>query len=439
LNNVCSTITSRLIIIVNDNGYSIQKNVGGVHNHLKNLSEAFAKDPQSPILQNNLFTSLGLKYLYEPNGNDINSCIKSLSKAKNLSDKSPVVLHIKTTKGNSIEYMESNPHMWHFSATGFNLIDGKKEIPADNITNYSKIGHKIIAKKLDDNPKSMIVVPGNPILGYDFQTKYPDQYIDVSIAEAHAVSFSSGVAKGFQLLKTKARVYCIIEDYFVQRAYSQLLSDLAINNNPVTIILQGAGLNPLDAAHGGQFDIPLISHIPNIVYLSPTTAYEYSQMIDWAETYNGPVLIRISRGISEFNDRITPNLELGKWEVVKQGTDVAIIGLGILFDLANNVAKQLNDSKVSTTLINPRFINQLDYELLDKLKKTHRVIVTLESGVLSHGFGKEISAYLCNDDIKVLNFGGKTEFTDWEPLDKLFKDNGITVDNIVKSVLSLKS
>jgi 1-deoxy-D-xylulose-5-phosphate synthase len=458
LNNVVSTLalcgrdSANFIIIVNDNEYSISKNVGGLHAHLGELRESNGK------CENNIFKSLGLDYIYESEGNDIVAVLKALGCAKECDN--PVVLHLHTQKGSGVSYAVEDTPRWHFSPTGFDKETGEamptsnrhcvkqlvatrqstpnSETPTPPI-NYAAVGNRVIGAKLDKNPNSRIVMPGNPILGRNFAAEHPNQYIDVSIAEAHAISFASGLGRGYQVSGAQGRIYVVLEGCFMQRAYSQMLTDLFLNGSPVTVVIQGTGIQETDAVHAGQFDISLLQHIPGIVYLAPSSPFEYAQMLEWADDYSGPVLIRVSRGVScipSASDRETPPFVLGESEIITTGqnTQVALFGLGLLFDLAAAVAEDLEAQGIAVTLINPRSISHLDLDLLGELKKNHKIIVTLENGILKGGFGQNVSMHMLNSDVKVLNFGAENEFTDWEPIESQYKRYGLTVENIVEEV-----
>ena len=223
---------------------------------------------------------------------------------------------------------------------------------------------------------------------------------------------------------------------FIQRTYDQLSQDLALNNNPATILVFWGSISGADATHLTMFDIPLICNIPNIVYLAPTTKEEYLRMLDWSVVQNSyPVVIRvpcgevISTGIADATDYSI----LNKYKTEEQGSDVAILGLGNFFNLGKKVKKALADKLgINATLINPRFITGIDEELLASLKTNHRVVITLEDGILDGGFGEKIARFYGNSDMKVLNFGAKKEFPDRVPLEELYERYHLTPELIVE-------
>ena len=226
---------------------------------------------------------------------------------------------------------------------------------------------------------------------------------------------------------------------FIQRTYDQLSQDLALNNNPATILVFWAGISPADATHTGGFDIPLISNIPNIVYLAPSTKEEYVRMLDWATSQNNhPVAIRVP--FAEFVTTGVPDTtdygDLNKFQVVEQGSEVALIGVGDCMGLMRSVKEKLKARGVNATLINPKFVSGLDAQTLDSLKGTHRLVVTAENGVLDGGFGEKIARYYGADAMKTLCFGAKKEFTDRVPMDELLARYRLTPELMTADILN---
>ena len=258
------------------------------------------------------------------------------------------------------------------------------------------------------------------------------QYTDVGIAEEHAVAYCSALAKA------GAKPILAIMTSFVQRTYDQLSQDLCLNNSPMTMLIYWGGLSNGDATHLGSFDIPLISNIPNIVYLAPTNKEEYIAMLEYSYSQNErPVAIRVpnvplvSTGVEDKTDYSI----LNKFKVEEIGSKVAILGLGNFFGLAKDVKQELKEKlNINATLINPRFMTGVDEELLESLKNEHNIVITLEDGVLDGGFGEKITRFYGNSCMKVLNFGGKKEFTDRVPLEELYKRYHLTKEQITEDV-----
>ncbi|MDR0664890.1 MAG: 1-deoxy-D-xylulose-5-phosphate synthase, partial [Helicobacteraceae bacterium] len=435
LNNAAvqfSSVKSRFIVIVNDNEYSIALGAGGLHNHLRALRESKGR------LNNNIFKALGYSYIYLENGNNVESCIDAIKRAKAIDN--PVVAHVHTIKGYGCNYIAKDPPKWHCVFTPFNAKSGEALIDKTEAgVNYAKVGAEHIDKMMEKYQEIVVIVAGNPILGKNFATRHPSRYIDVSIAEANAVSFASGIAK------YGAKPFVFIEGAFIQRAYSQLLIDLALNKNPAVIVLHGSGIILQDSTHYGIFDIPLISHIPNLVCISPTCETEYKTMLDWAYKQQFPIVIRLSRDDNDFRDgsgvMIAP-IELNRYEIIQYGKDVAIIGLGIFSAIAKDASDILEDYGIRATLINPRFYSELDIETLTKIAKEHYLVVTIENGIREGGWGERVAAFYAryeahNHAPLVLNLGANKEFVDWIPFAELLKRYELTPKQIAEKILAI--
>ena len=258
------------------------------------------------------------------------------------------------------------------------------------------------------------------------------QYVDVGIAEEHAVAFASAAAS------QGAKPILQVLSSFIQRTYDQLSQDLCLNNSPATILISWGAISGADATHLQVFDIPMMSNIPNLVYLAPTNKEEYLAMLDWSvEQTSHPVAIRVPFGevVSTGVEDKTNYSLLNKFKMAEQGSEVAIIGLGNFFGLGQRVKESLKSSLgIDATLINPCYITGLDEEMLEGLKQNHKVVITLEDGVLDGGFGEKITRFYGNSDIKVLNFGAKKEFTDRVPLDGLYERYHLREDLIVEDI-----
>ena len=275
--------------------------------------------------------------------------------------------------------------------------------------------------------------PGASGLTPAIREKLGKHYVDVGIAEQQAVAFASGIAKN------GAKPVLEVLSSFIQRAYDQLSQDLALNNTPATILIYWGTISCNDATHLGIFDIPLISNIPNIVYLAPTNKEEYLAMLDWSVNKNKDysVAIRVpyvelkSVGIKDNTDYS----KLNKFKIIDEGKDVAIIAVGNFFELGENVKKELKKHDINATLINPKFISGLDKKMLEDLKKNHKIVITLEDGIIEGGFGQKIASYYGNSNIKVLNYGAEKEFADRINLDELYNKYHLTKELITKDIL----
>lgn len=396
---------SNFIVIVNDNDQSIAENHGGLYDNLKLLRDTDGK------AECNFFKSLGFDYYIVKEGNNIENLIETFKKVKDTDH--PVVVHICTLKGHGCKVAEENKEAFHWILPG--TLDNNTESGTPSET-YTSITKDYIINKIKTDSDFIVVNAGTPgVFGFDkaFRDEAGKQYSDVGIAEEHAVAYSSALAK------SGAKPVLAIMSSFVQRTYDQMSQDLCLNNSPITMLVYWGGISGADATHLCTFDIPLISNIPNMVYLAPTTKEEHLAMLSWAvEQKDYPVAIRVpmtslvSTGIE---DR-TNYSELNKFKVTKQGKEIAIIGAGNFFNLANEVSEELGGN---VTVINPRFLSGLDTELLENLKQDHKLVITLEDGELDGGFGEKIARFYGNSDMKVLCYGAKKEFTDRVPMDEL--------------------
>ena len=266
----------------------------------------------------------------------------------------------------------------------------------------------------------------------EFRKKLGKNYVDVGIAEEHAVAFASGLAKG------GAKPMLAVMSSFIQRTYDQLSQDLALNNTPATLLIFWGGITGMDATHLSKYDIPLICNIPNIVYLAPVNKEEYISMMDWANSQSEhSVVIRVpfTQVISTGEKDTTDYSKINKYQVVESGSEVAILGLGNFFHLGVKVKDALKANLgISATLINPHFISGVDEELMESLKANHKLVITLEDGAIEGGFGEKIASYFGNSDMKVLNFGARKEFTDRVPLEELYQRYHLTPELIVDDI-----
>lgn len=419
-----AVLGSNIIILVNDNDMSIAENHGGLYKNLQDLKESDGK------CDCNFFKTLGFDYYYVGEGNNIEKLIETFKKVKDTNH--PVIIHMHTLKGKGLPIAEENKEAFHWILPG--TLDKKDEAPSTT-EDYCSITTDYILKKAEKDPSIIAISPATPgAYGFtpEFRQKLGRQYLDVGIAEEHAIAAASAMAK------YGAKPILAILSSFVQRTYDQLSQDLCLNNSPATILVHWGAISNADATHLGSFDIPLISNIPNIIYLAPTCQEEYLKMLDWSVEQNDyPVAIRVPFGnlISTGEDDLTDYSKINKFKMVEKGSEVAILGLGNFFHLGKQIKEALKkDLNINATLINPKFITGIDEELLEELKANHKVVITLEDGILNGGFGEKIARFYGNSNMKVLNFGGYKEFTDRIPLEVLYQRYHLTTELIVQDI-----
>lgn len=423
LNNAAAS-NKNIIILVNDNDISIAENHGGLYKNLAQLRESEGK------LDNNFFKSLGFEYHFVKDGNNLESLIETFEKVKDTTR--PVVVHMHTIKGKGYEDAENNKESFHW-VMPFDLETKEPLFKGEYVKSYGNITEDFLIEKAKKDKSIVAITAATPgIVGVNrFRSELQDQYVDVGIAEEHAIALASGMAK------RGAKPVAAFLSSFIQRTYDQLSQDLAINNNPATIMVYWGGISGSDVTHLGLFDIPLISNIPNMVYLAPTTKEEHLAMVDWAiEQDKHPVAIRVpNMEVVSTGVGVEANFdELNKYVMVEEGKDVAIIGLGSFFHLGKKVQERLRNTGINATLINPRFITGVDEDLLNELKENHKVVITLEDGILDGGFGEKIARFYGNSQMRVLNFGATKEFTDSVELDVLYERYHLTEELIVEDI-----
>lgn len=421
--NNAAELNSNIIIIVNDNDQSIAENHGGMYKGLKELRETNGQS------SNNFFKAMGLDYYYLEEGHDINELVTLFQNVKDTNH--PVVLHIHTIKGKGLQYAEENREKWHAGGP-FHVADGSPKHegwPADNTVRDSIMN--LIEKRKD----VVAITAGTPtVMGFtqEYRRKAGKQFVDVGIAEEHAVAMSSGVAKN-----GGTPIFGVFSP-FIQRTYDQLSSDVCLNNNPAVFLIFLASVYGMNSnTHLGISDIPMLSHIPNLVYLAPTSKEEYLAMLQYATTQKEhPVAIRMPIKMIESGKEDTTDYSiLNKFEVTQKGSGVAILALGNFYTLGEEItAKYKEVTGRAATLINPKFITGLDEELLESLKAEHKLVITLEDGIVEGGFGQTVASHYGPSEMKVKNYGIKKGFpTDYVP-EELLKENGISVEQIIEDI-----
>ena len=423
--NNAAVLDSNILIIVNDNEMSIAENHGGIYTNLRLLRET------NGAAECNMFKAWGFEYRYVADGNNQENMIKVLQELKDV--KKPTVLHIHTLKGKGYAPAEENKERWHWSLP-FNRKTG--EITVDlSSENYNDITYNFLYARHQQD-KNMVVIsagtPGAYGLNPERRASFGENYVDVGIAEEQAVAMASALAKG------GCRPVFMVYSSFLQRTYDQLSQDLALNNNPAVILVFNGGISGMDATHLGSFDIPLVANIPNIVYLAPTGKEEYLAMLNWGLKQNEhPVVIRVPLAVTKGGKAEENYSDLNRYQVVKEGSKVAILALGSFFELGESVVAKLKEQGVDATLINPRYITGIDEKLLNNLAKNHQVVATLENGELDGGFGEKIASFYGTSTVKVLNFGAKKEFTDRVPYSELMKRYHLTPEQIVADIMNV--
>lgn len=418
--NIAATLKSNLIILVNDNGMAIAEDHGGIYQNLRELRET------NGTSSHNLFKDFGLDYRYVDDGNDLETMLTTFKEIKDVDH--PIVLHVHTEKGHGYQPAITNKEAFHWHVP-FDLATGQTLHPNTKET-YTDVIHATLTDELAaKTPITAITaaVPGT----YDlkrFARQYPDRYFDVGIAEQESITFAAGQAQ------QGLRPIVFHSGTFLQRAYDQLSHDLGINKLPVTIMVAGGRINAGDPTHQGIFDVAMLSNIPNLTYLAPTTKEELQAMMHWAlHQNNGPVAIRVPSNDVQ-SVPLAPDFDATKMHTLHAGQQVALLGVGSLLPLATAVQQQLAEQHIDATLIDPRDISDPDTTTLANLKADHQLVVTVEEASLSGGFGEKVSRYYGNSAMHVLNFGAAKRFNDRETTNELRHEFKLTPDQIVTAI-----
>lgn len=421
-----SDIDSNLIIIFNDNQMSIAEDHGGMY---KNFAELRNSEGKS---ENNIFKTFGYDYRFVKDGNNIAQLVEAFESVKDTDH--PVVVHICTVKGKGYEFAENNKESSHW-VRPFDIASGEEKNPF-NGERYDRVMRDHLLEKMKADPSVVTMIAAVPdALNFtpEHRKLAGKQFVDVGIAEEHAIAMAAGLAKN------GCKPAFVTMSTFFQRTYDQISQELCINKCPATLIVVNASVYAVnDVTHIGIFDIPMMSNIPNLVYLAPTNKQEYLAMVDWSlEQQEFPVAVRAPRnGIFDAKGVVdTDYSKINKYQIVTKGEKVAVLALGDFFQMGEELSEKIrNRFGLTPTLVNPRYITGIDKELLDSLKKDHEIIITLEDGVLDGGWGQKIASYYGKDNIRVLNYGLKKEFIDRYSLSDVLTENRLVPDLIIEDI-----
>lgn len=421
-----SEVNSNLIILFNDNQMSIAENHGGIYKNLEELRKTKGKS------SNNLFKAFGLDYLFVEDGNNVNEMIDALKIAE--TSTRPIVVHFCTVKGKGYKFAEEDPEFFHW-AVPFDKDTGKPK-RVFNGERYDKIARDFLMEKMrkDKSVTTIIAaVPGSLAFDPQIRKEIGSQFIDVGIAEEHAVSMAAGIAKN------GGKPVFVTLSTFYQRVFDQIAHEVCINKTPITMIVANASVYAVnEMTHIGIFDIPLLSNIPNLVYLAPTNKQEYLAMLDWSIEQNQyPVAIRAPRnGVFYAKEDVDKDYStINRYKITQNGEKIAVFALGDFYQMGEDLCERIEgEFGVKPTLINPRYITGLDNVLLEQLKDDHDIIITLEDGVLEGGFGQKIASFYGKYNIRVLNFGLKKMFIDRYNVDDVLAENHLQIDMILEEI-----
>ena len=416
-----------IIVVVNDNEMSIAENHGGLYKNLALLRQTRGK------AELNFFRAMGFEYLYVEEGNNIEALVEAFRQVKDTDH--PVVVHIHTEKGHGYAPAVENKERWHWSMP-FDVATGNL-LPTGGGEYMPALLGKWLQDEIKRDPKLVCIaaaVPASVGFGPKERAEAGAQFIDVGIAEEEGVALASGLAKGG--MRPVFSTYAT----FFQRTYDQLAQDLCVNGNPAVINVIGSsvyGMN--DFTHICFFDIPMLSHIPNFIYLAPTTYEELIAMEQWAIRQDRyPVAIRVPEWGVEHTDE-PQDTEYGlpaRFKMMHKGEKVAIIAAGDFYKKGVAVAELLKKEKgIDATLINPRYLTDIDEEMLTQLLADHTVVATLEDGCVDGGFGERIARFYGPTDMRTLCFGVRKALYDRYDVNEMLEDNGLLDSQIVETIV----
>lgn len=421
---------TNFIVVFNDNDMSIAETHGGMYKGLKKLRETNGQ------AEDNLFRAFGFDYRFVADGNDVEALIRAFEEVKGIGH--PVVVHIVTQKGKGYAPAEKDKEAWHWHMP-FDLKMGELKQPYTDV--YGEATAEFLLGQMKKDPKLVAMTAAVPsVMGFtpERRKEAGRQYIDVGIAEEQGISMASGLAKG--------GMHPVFASYatFFQRTYDQMSQDVCVNGNAATFLVFGASMYSMnDVTHLCFYDIPMLSNIPDFVYLAPTTMEEYKAMLGWAIAQEDhPAAIRVPVPVYENGSLYAVKAEedyssLNRFAVTHEGSSVAIIGAGNFYGLAEQTAKELLAQGVDATVINPRYLTGLDTKLLEELRRTHRVVATMEDGCLAGGFGEKVASFYGGTEMRVKNFGIPKAFYDRYDYAKLAEENHLAPQLAAKDILAL--
>lgn len=470
LNNA-GTHKTNMIVVLNDNEMSISESTGSISQYLNKLrasksyqglkksvkkkieSLSLIGEPLSrgierskellryAVIFQGIFEDMGFRYYGPVDGNNVHEMTEILSMAKDLNG--PILIHAMTKKGKGYKNAEDNPSKFH----GIGPFDPETGAELNKTTkpNYSRLfGDKLIEMAINDKRIVAITAAmkdGTGLTG--FAERFPKRFFDVGIAEAHAVTFSSGLAIG------GFKPFIAIYSTFIQRAYDQILMDICMQNLPVVFMLDRAGNVGADGeTHHGVFDISFLKHMPNLVVMAPKDGDELREMMEFARTYDGPCAIRFPRGTATLTHAENPLFKLGESQIVSEYEPkeksivkpVHIWSVGKMTETARYTVEILKRKKVPVKLINARFVKPMDEEELQKSAKSAGLIVTMEDNVLNGGFGESVNSFLSSMEfkkVKTLNIGWPDEFIPQGNTDSMMKKYGLDAKSVAKKIEKL--
>lgn len=458
--NNAAELKTNFIIIINDNNMSISRNVGGMSTYLSalrtaqaytgmklNVTKTLKKIPKvgtavvdtmrktkssikQLIIPGMLFENMGLTYLGPVDGHNMRQMMKLLNEAKRV--EGPVVVHVLTKKGMGYEPASLQPDRFH--GTGPFEIKSGSPLSSQTEPSYTDVFSKKMVLLGEKNKKlTAITAAMREGTGLkSFSRNFPDRFFDVGIAEEHAVTFAAGLALGGMI------PVVAIYSSFLQRAVDQILHDVCMQKLHVIFAVDRAGLVGADGeTHQGNFDLSYLSMMPNMVVMAPKNARELEEMLEFAVKYDGPCAIRYPRG--KAYQGLLENqaeLELGKSEVLEEGKEIAVLGVGSMVPVCRQVVQGLREDGYEPTFVNARFVKPLDTGLLDRLSRNHRLIVTVEENVKNGGYGEHVAAYMeaCHPETRVLTAAIWDRFVPQGNVDSLRSKIGLSASDIRQAI-----
>ena len=465
--NNAGSLKTKMIVILNDNDMSIAKPVGAMSTYLakllsgkiyfslretiKLIISAFSKRfsdkagkaedfLRSAVTGGTLFSSLGFYYVGPIDGYDLDGLILVLQNAKKLNHEGPIMIHIKTEKGKGYEFAEKSHDKYH-GVSKFNVKTGIQEKSKSNIPSYTKVFANTLIKHAENDSKIIGITAAMPSgTGMDlFSEKFPNRMFDVGIAEQHAVTFAAGLAtEGY-------KPYATIYSTFLQRAYDQVVHDVAIQNLPVRFAIDRAGLVGADGpTHAGSFDVTYLSTLPNFIVMAASDEAELVKMINTSvDINNNPSALRYPRGngVGVELPGINEKIEIGKGRIIIQGKKVAIINFGARLKECLLANETLSKKGINITLVDARFAKPLDENLIWQIATDHEAIITIEEGSIG-GFGSHVGQFLSeknllDNNLKFRSMFLPDKFVDHNKPELMYKEAGLDAEAIVSKVFDV--